>query len=262
VNRQGATPPGTCKGLLAQHRNFAQRRPLSGVVGDLALGRLCDGAPIPEVNGSELNLRADSLDLRRTRNRAASQQAAESRSPGRLRKRGAARAKYDAGRGDLCQVPGGPCGLVDHEPSKRRAQYAIAYTPLHASARGGPSRALKNAGFENVHTVASQRVALRRFSHGALSQSRRAGRPWDAVMRWPEGRRRARLRQHPECRSVRVAVRDSKGSYQMLTGDQSASCWRRPHRCSAQTGCRATQSFRRACWARCPLLGSLTLARH
>ncbi len=60
---------------------------------------------------------------------------------------------------------------IDPEVIKRQKDLKIVYTPIHGTGMMLIPRALKQWGFENVHTVPEQMVKSRRFSDCCLSES-------------------------------------------------------------------------------------------
>jgi len=152
---------------------------------------------------------------------AAIAKAAESQIPWTTPEKGRRSGKITMlGEETFAKYLAGVAALSIHEPSKRRAQYAIAYTPLHGVGAQVAEPALKNAGFENVHTVASQREPDGAFPTVRFPNPEEPG-AMDAVMALAKkvGAELA-CANDPDADRFAVAVRDSKGSYQMLTGDQ------------------------------------------
>ena len=111
-------------------------------------------------------------------------------------------------------------GLSIHRPSARRAQYAIAYTPLHGVGAEVAERALKNAGFVRVHTVPDQREPDGNFPTVRFPNPEEPGAMDEVISLARKVGAELACANDPDADRLAVAARDSQGSYQMLTGDQ------------------------------------------
>ncbi|MEK7706290.1 MAG: phospho-sugar mutase [Myxococcota bacterium] len=114
----------------------------------------------------------------------------------------------------------GVASLSIHKKGKRRAGMRIAYTPLHGVGAVIAERALAQAGFASVHTVASQREPDGDFptvsfpnpeEPGAMDAVLALAREVDAVLA---------VANDPDADRLCAAVRRAPGDYRVLTGDQ------------------------------------------
>lgn len=107
-----------------------------------------------------------------------------------------------------------------HEPDPLRADFTIAYTPLHGVGGVVAEKALAQAGFEKVHMAASQREPDGRFPTVRFPNPEEPG-AMDAVLDLAkEVSAELAFANDPDADRLAVAVRKPDGSYRMLTGDQ------------------------------------------
>jgi phosphomannomutase len=107
-----------------------------------------------------------------------------------------------------------------HEPDPLRADFTIAYTPLHGVGGVVAEKALAQAGFEKVHTAASQREPDGRFPTVRFPNPEEPG-AMDAVLELAvEVSAELAFANDPDADRLAVAVCKPDGSYRMLAGDQ------------------------------------------
>jgi phosphomannomutase len=107
-----------------------------------------------------------------------------------------------------------------HEPDPLRADFPIAYTPLHGVGGVVAEKALAQAGFERVHTAASQREPDARFPTVRFPNPEEPG-AMDAVLDLAKQvSAELAFANDPDADRLAVAVRKPGGSYRMMTGDQ------------------------------------------
>jgi phosphomannomutase len=110
--------------------------------------------------------------------------------------------------------------LSIHQPDPLRSDFTIAYTPLHGVGGAVAEQALVQAGFEKVHTAASQREPDGRFPTVRFPNPEEPG-AMDAVLDLAkEVSADLVFANDPDADRLAVAVREADGSYRMLTGDQ------------------------------------------
>lgn len=110
--------------------------------------------------------------------------------------------------------------LSVHDPDPLRAELAIAYTPLHGVGGAVVERALEQAGFRRVFTVAEQRGPDGSFPTVRFPNPEEPG-VMDAVLEL--AREKAvdlAFANDPDADRLAVAVRTQTGDYRMLSGDQ------------------------------------------
>jgi phosphomannomutase len=124
------------------------------------------------------------------------------------------------GRDLVARYLEGVRGLSVHEPNPLRADFTIAYTPLHGVGGVVAGKALAQAGFEKVYMVASQREPDGRFPTVRFPNPEEPG-AMDAVLALAtEVSAELAFANDPDADRLAVAVRMRNGSYRMLTGDQ------------------------------------------
>ncbi len=101
-----------------------------------------------------------------------------------------------------------------------RAEFAIAYTPLHGVGAECTERALADAGFGKVFTAPSQREPDGNFPTVNFPNPEEPG-AMDAVLELAEAEGAAiAIANDPDADRLAVAARNDAGEYQMLRGDQ------------------------------------------
>jgi len=96
----------------------------------------------------------------------------------------------------------------------------IVYTPLHGSGLMPTVRGLKDAGFTNIHTVEEQAVQDGAFPTVSYPNPEEKAAFGMAIELGERVGAELLLATDPDADRLGVAVRDSEGSYKLLTGNQ------------------------------------------
>lgn len=104
--------------------------------------------------------------------------------------------------------------------SSGREDFGIAYTPLHGVGARPVEEALRRAGFENVHTVSSQREPDGDFPTVDFPNPEEPGAMDEVVALAVEHDARLAIASDPDADRLAVAARREDGTFQMLSGDQ------------------------------------------
>ncbi|MBW2733908.1 MAG: phospho-sugar mutase [Deltaproteobacteria bacterium] len=113
----------------------------------------------------------------------------------------------------------GVAALSVHTNEGNRADFVLAYTPLHGVGAEATERALKRAGFTQVHTAASQREPDGRFPTVRFPNPEEPG-AMDAVLELAhEHGAELAIANDPDADRLAIAARHGD-DYRMLSGDQ------------------------------------------
>lgn len=101
-----------------------------------------------------------------------------------------------------------------------RADFPLAYTPLHGVGAQAVERALAQAGFTQVHTVTNQREPDGNFPTVRFPNPEEEGAMDEVLALAQKVEAPLALANDPDADRLAVAVRDPSGAYQMLSGNQ------------------------------------------
>ncbi len=111
-------------------------------------------------------------------------------------------------------------GLSVDEIRGGRANFGIAYTPLHGVGARPTEEALRRAGFEKVYTVASQREPDGRFPTVNFPNPEEPGAMDKVVALATEKEAELAIAADPDADRLAVAARREDGTFEALSGDQ------------------------------------------
>lgn len=104
--------------------------------------------------------------------------------------------------------------------ASNRADFGVAYTPLHGVGARPTEEALRRAGFEHVYTVASQREPDGKFPTVAFPNPEEPGAMDAVVALAAEKGAKLAIANDPDADRLAVAARRDDGTFQALSGDQ------------------------------------------
>lgn len=112
---------------------------------------------------------------------------------------------------------------LDEEEIAKEKDLKIVYTPLHGTGLGLVADGLKQLNFEHVHVVEAQAIPDPEFTTVASPNPEEAQAFTEAIKLGNEQEADILLATDPDADRLGVAVRNAKGEYVVLTGNQLGS---------------------------------------
>jgi phosphoglucomutase len=109
------------------------------------------------------------------------------------------------------------------EVIKRNSHFRIVYTPIHGTGVKLVPEALKNAGFESVYTVESQNIVDGNFPTVKSPNPEEPAALSLAIEKAIEVNAELVMATDPDADRVGIAVKNEKGEFILLNGNQAAS---------------------------------------